>query len=125
MQKRAKAVLILGVTLVSLIFLFVNKVIIPIREEMNLHLDWIDGNLQFSTLSDGTFIVTHLVVISENGTLISKLPEPIVITQAAKIVIREKTVSSLQWQDSTGKYNNVIGRQKNVKALFYRPQMTN
>ena len=92
-----------------------------------LHITWTaQGDLDFSSLSDGPFIVTHLVKVQpiEPTPSVAELPIPIVIIDSAGAILKKSDFESLSWFSYLHEPHPAPIAGTQVIAFYYRPLRT-
>lgn len=92
----------------------------------SLRPHWQGANLEISAMSDGPFVITHLVVKQpEAGTeAVGRLPEPIVIVEAGRREVTGEDLRSIDWRDYRGSPIPPPIPGTPIRLLYTRPQRT-
>lgn len=86
-----------------------------------------DESLSFSSMSDGPFLVTHLVRYSEyeGDKAVAPLPQAIVIIDSHGAMLTAREGSKLSWVILFGEPTKGPASTDELKGLFYRSQVSN
>jgi len=88
-----------------------------------LNIRWLDGGLKLSSVSDGPFLVTHLVGLPghDAGKLIAQLPTPLAIIDSGGAKITRDDYRKLVWKNYTGTRVAAPAEGAPLRALYVRP----
>ena len=93
----------------------------------SLRVSWTEsGDLRFRSISDGPFIVTHLLKVEpvEPTPSVAKLREPIVIIDSAGAVLKRTDFENLNWFSYLNEPHPRAAVGTEVIAFYYRPLRT-
>lgn len=101
-----------------------------IRSTHQLRVAWSnDGGLSFSSVSDGPFVVTHLILggreaETEGKKAVAELPRPVAIIDSRGASLSPEQLGKLTWRDISGRPISPPGEGAPIRALYYRPLST-
>lgn len=83
-----------------------------------------DGSVQFSSASDGPFVVTHLVKYgnSKREMALARLLQPLAIIESGGATISKGDVAKLVWVNTYGQSVTAPKDGIQIKALYFRPE---
>ena len=84
-----------------------------------------DGEIHFSSASDGPFVITHLVKYGNNEgeKAVARLPQPLAIVDSAGSTLSKGEVTKLVWVNIFGEPVTAPKAGTEIKALYFRPEM--
>jgi hypothetical protein len=92
-----------------------------VRRHLPLQTAWLkDGEITFSTLGEGPFIVTHLVSSSGGSPAVAGLERPVLILGPLGAYLTLPEVNGLCWRDTLGNPVPAPGYGARVRAVYYR-----
>lgn len=96
-----------------------------IRRQLPLQTAWLrDGEITFSTLGQGPFVVTHVVAVSGGTTAVAGLPRPVLILSTLGARLSLTDVNELAWRDSLGNPVPAPPYGSRLRAVYYRAEAT-
>lgn len=87
-----------------------------------LYGTWDGQGLKLSAMTDGPFVVTHLV--DQYGKTWAALPRPIAVVDSHGSYIPVEDMKKLRWQDYLGQPCPFPVKNANISAFYYRPLTT-
>jgi hypothetical protein len=83
-----------------------------------------DGEIRFYSVSDGPFVITHLVKhgSDEGGKAVARLPQPLAIVDSAGATLSKNNVAKLAWVNIYGQLVTSPKAGAEIKALYFRPE---
>jgi hypothetical protein len=89
-----------------------------------LSADWSGEQIHVYSMSDGPWLVTHLVAYQTNGyywRAIAQLPSPVTITDSAGHYFSRQEIDKLQWVDTKGEKEAPPAVGENVGVMYIIP----
>ena len=93
------------------------------RDLYTLHDTWDGQGLKLSAMSDGPFVVTHLV--DRYSKTWAALPRPVAVVNSHGAYIPVEEMQKLYWQDYLDQPCPFPLKNADIKALYYLPLTTN
>ena len=87
---------------------------------------WQGQDLQFGSMSDGPFVVTHLVIhhAGHAPEAVALLPEPVVISESGRKTLHQSAWRKLRWNGYSGNPVPSPEASAPIRALYYRAEWT-